>query len=60
LSVAKSEASDASRRATDIETKSNWELMAKDKYMSHLNTEIKILKGEKPFTLSFPHQRSNT
>ena len=33
LAAAKSEAADATRRATDIETRTNWELMAKDRHM---------------------------
>ncbi|SNY42541.1 hypothetical protein SAMN05660659_04637 [Pseudomonas sp. LAMO17WK12:I6] len=57
LGVAKSEAADASRRATDIETKSNWELMAKDKHIAELRTQIRILGGDSPFKDPFPHQR---
>lgn len=57
LSVAKSEAADASRRATDIETKSNWELMAKTRHVSELATQIRILNGDSPFKDPFPHQR---
>lgn len=49
LSVSRSETSDASRRATDIETKSNWELMAKDKHIAELRTQIRILSGDNPF-----------
>ena len=60
LSAAKSEASDASRRATDIETKSNWELMANDKHIAELRTKIRILSGDNPFKDPFPHQRSDT
>ena len=60
LSVAKSEALDASRRATDIETKSNWELMANDKHIAELRTQIRILSGDNPFKDPFPHQRDNS
>lgn len=45
LSVSKSEASDASRRANDIETKSNWELMAKDKHISEVVTKLEAATG---------------
>jgi len=60
LGVAKSETSDASRRANDIETKSNWELMAKDKHIAELRTKIRILSGDSPFKDRFPHQRDNS
>ncbi|WDR37996.1 hypothetical protein NN484_09745 [Pseudomonas serboccidentalis] len=56
---ARSKADDASRRATDIEIKSNWELMAKDRQISHFSTAIKKLKGAPPFAPSFPHQCDN-
>ncbi len=48
LESAKSEAADAKRRAVDIETKSNWELMAKDKNIAELRTQIRVLSGENP------------
>jgi len=57
VAAAKSEAADAKRRATDIETKSNWELMAKGREISELTTQIRILKGDSPFKDHFPHQR---
>ncbi|WP_426159306.1 hypothetical protein [Pseudomonas sp. TSRC2-2] len=57
LTAAKTEAAEAGRRANDITIKTNWELMAKDKHISHLSTEIKKLKGETPFAPAFPHQR---
>jgi septal ring factor EnvC (AmiA/AmiB activator) len=60
LAAAKSEAEDANRRATDIETKSNWELMAKDKHIADLRTQIRILSGDSPFKDPFPHQRDNS
>jgi len=57
LTAAKTAAAEADRRANDITIKTNWELMAKDRHISHLATEIKTLKGENPFAPSFPHQR---
>ena len=60
LAAAKSEAADATRRATDIETRTNWELMAKVRHISHLTTEIKTLKGKDPFAPPFPHQRDKS
>ena len=57
LESAESEAADAKRRATDIETKSNWELMAKNRHISELATQIRILNGDSPFKDPFPHQR---
>ncbi|MFH0021774.1 hypothetical protein ACFZAC_09230 [Pseudomonas fluorescens] len=57
LAAAESLAAEERRRATDIETRSNWELMAKNKHISHLATEIQILKGENPYESRFPHQR---
>jgi chromosome segregation ATPase len=48
LAELKVELSNASRRATDIETKSNWELMAKGKLVSHLYTRIHELTGDDP------------
>ncbi|MGS0546688.1 hypothetical protein ACU8WE_29660 [Pseudomonas parakoreensis] len=57
LAAAKSEAVDANRRATDIETKSNWELMAKGRHISELTTQIRILSGDSPYKDPFPHQR---
>lgn len=57
LTAARTAAAEADRRANDISIKTNWELMAKDRHISHLVTEIRTLKGENPFALSFPHQR---
>ena len=45
LTAAKSEAADANRKATDIETKSNWQLMAKDKHISELSTKLDAATG---------------
>ena len=52
LSAAKSEAAAASRRAADIEIKSNWELMAKNKHISELNERIMALQGKSVFPKS--------
>jgi regulator of replication initiation timing len=57
LESAESEAADAKRRAVDIETKSNWELMAKGRHISELTSQIRILNGDSPFKDPFPHQR---
>lgn len=57
LTAAKTTAAEADRRANDVTIKTNWELMAKDRHISHLATEIQTLKGENPFAPSFPHQR---
>ncbi|MDQ3202748.1 MAG: hypothetical protein M3Q94_11385, partial [Pseudomonadota bacterium] len=43
-------ASDANRRATDIETQTNWELMAKAKVISELQARLRDLTGVEPFT----------
>ncbi|WP_256355691.1 hypothetical protein [Pseudomonas sp. PDM29] len=40
LATAKAEAADASNLATKIETRSNWELMAKDKHISELTAKL--------------------
>jgi len=50
LNRAVTAASDANRRATDIETKSNWELMANAKVISELHSKIRELTGIDPFT----------
>lgn len=55
LIAAKTAATEADRRANDITI--NWELMAKDRHISHLVTEIRTLKGENPFAPPHPHQR---
>ena len=41
LTTAKSEAADANRLATEIETRSNWQLMAKDKHISELTAKLR-------------------
>ncbi|WP_256578613.1 hypothetical protein [Pseudomonas sp. B28(2017)] len=43
LSTAKAEAADANSLATEIETRSNWELMAKDKHISELTAKLRAL-----------------
>lgn len=43
LATAKAEAADAIRLATEIETRSNWELMAKDKHISELTAKLRAL-----------------
>lgn len=60
LLKAKVDLSDSNRRATDIETKSNWELMANSRHISELTLRIRELTGEKPFDSPFPHQRDTS
>ena len=60
LLKAKADLSDSNRRATDIETKSNWELMANSRHISELTLRIHELTGEKPFDSPFPHQRDTS
>ncbi|CAI8928081.1 conserved hypothetical protein [Pseudomonas sp. IT-P171] len=60
LLKAKADLSDSNRRATDIETKSNWELMANSRHISELTLRIRELTGEKPFDSPFPHQRDTS
>ena len=60
LIKARSDLADAKRKATDIETRSAWELMAKGKHISELTPQIKILKGDKPFADPFPHKRNTS
>jgi septal ring factor EnvC (AmiA/AmiB activator) len=43
LAAAKAEAADANSLATEIETRSNWELMAKDKHISELTAKLRAL-----------------
>jgi regulator of replication initiation timing len=57
LADAESVSADERRRATDVETRSNWELMAKNRHISELATQIRILNGDSPFKDPFPHQR---
>jgi chromosome segregation ATPase len=51
---------EVSRRAAELETKTNWELMASNKHITELTTQIRILKGESPYADPFPHQRDNS
>jgi chromosome segregation ATPase len=60
LATANAETAAANRRATDIETKTNWELMANNKHITELTTQLRILKGENPHADPFPHQRDNS
>jgi hypothetical protein len=60
LAKAKADVADANRRATDIETKSNWELMANSRHISELTLRIRELTGEKPFESPFPIQRETS
>jgi chromosome segregation ATPase len=57
LAKTKSELADSNRRATDIETKSNWELMANNRHISELTLRIREHTGEKPFASDLPSQR---
>ena len=41
LATAKAETADANRLATEIETRSNWQLMAKDKHISELTAKLR-------------------
>ncbi len=60
LLKAKADLAESNRRATDIETKSNWELMANSRHISELNLRIRELSGEKPFDSPFPLPRKNS
>ncbi|RKS23576.1 hypothetical protein BJ917_2636 [Pseudomonas sp. WPR_5_2] len=52
LATAKAEAADANRLANDIETRSNCELMAKDKHISELTAKLRALTcQDQPFGL---------
>lgn len=53
LLKAKADLAASNRRATDIETKSNWELMANTKVISELHAKLRALTGVDPFT-QFP------
>ncbi|MHA6138531.1 hypothetical protein ACX3YC_13985 [Pseudomonas mohnii] len=46
LATAKLESAEATRRATDIETKSNWELMANNKAISELTRKLGEATGK--------------
>lgn len=48
LNRARVDTSEAHRRATDIETKSNWEMMSMNKLISELYGKIHHLTGEDP------------
>ncbi|PAW49424.1 hypothetical protein CKQ80_01085 [Pseudomonas moraviensis] len=52
LTTAKAEAAEANSRASDIETHSNWELMAKNRHISELNAEVLALQGKSVFQKS--------
>ncbi|MNR49677.1 hypothetical protein D3C85_1690880 [compost metagenome] len=41
LATAKAETVDANRLATEIDTRSNWQLMAKDKHISELTAKLR-------------------
>jgi chromosome segregation ATPase len=48
LTKAKAELADAKRAVVEIETKSNWELIAKDKAISEPTAKVNALKGSIP------------
>jgi hypothetical protein len=48
LVKAKADLADSNRRASDIETKNNWEMMANNKLLSELCSRIKELTGSDP------------
>jgi hypothetical protein len=50
LLKARADLADSNRRATDIETKSSWELMANNKLISELCAKLKDLTGTDPLT----------
>jgi chromosome segregation ATPase len=60
LAKTKNELADSNRRATDIETKSNWELMANSRHISELTIKVRELTGEKPFASELPNQRDTS
>lgn len=60
LIKARSDLADAKRKATDIETKTAWELMANGKHISELAAQIKILKGEETFSAPLPRRREGS
>lgn len=41
LATAKAETADANRLSTEIETRSNWQLMSKDKHISELTAKLR-------------------
>jgi len=60
LTKAKADLADSNRRAIDIETKSNWELMANSRHISELTLRIRELAGEKPFESPFSPKRDTS
>lgn len=56
LATAKAEAADANSLTTEIETRSNWELMAKDKHISELTAKLRALTS-KDQTVGLPGDR---
>nr|WP_315446158.1 hypothetical protein [uncultured Pseudomonas sp.] len=52
LTAAKAEASEANSRASEVQTRSNWELMAKARHISELNAEVLALQGKSVFQKS--------
>jgi len=46
IAAAKAETAEANRRATDIETKTTWELMAKTKHISELAEKLEKASGK--------------
>jgi len=57
LAKARADLADSNRRATDIETKSNWELMANNKLISELCAKLKELTGTDPLAGRQSNQR---
>lgn len=50
LSRVQSDAADARRQASDIQIKSNFELMSKDKLISELYAKLRAITGADPYT----------
>ncbi|MCF4997375.1 hypothetical protein GIW70_22260 [Pseudomonas syringae] len=50
LTTAKSDAADADRRGTEIENRSNWQLMAMNKELSELYAKLRQITGKDPRT----------
>jgi chromosome segregation ATPase len=59
LVKARTDLADSNRRGTDIETKSNWELMANSRHISELTLRIREFTGENP-TNGPPDQRDTS
>lgn len=55
--TAKADLADSNRKATEIETKSNWELMANNKLISELCVKLKELTDTDPLTGRKSNQR---